>query len=131
MSLEHLSLLAFSPVKYLLIALGLLCVALGTLGVFFPVLPTTPFLLAATFLFARSSEKLNQWLLNHKWFGPYLYNYRMGLMTRTHKIRTLALMWVGLIFSAILIGKPIMWAVFAVIGIGVSIHISMLGRVAK
>ncbi|MDO5030847.1 MAG: YbaN family protein [Corynebacterium sp.] len=114
--------------KHLLIVLGLLCVGLGTLGVFLPLIPTTPFLLAATFFFARSSDRLNTWLLSHRWFGPYLRNYREGTMTTGHKVRTLTLMWAGLILSGVLAAKPVVWLTLAIIGVSVSIHIALLGK---
>jgi uncharacterized membrane protein YbaN (DUF454 family) len=67
-----------SIVKVLFIAGGTLCVALGMLGIFLPVLPTTPFLLLATFCYARSSARLHEWLLTNRWFGEYLKNYHKG-----------------------------------------------------
>ncbi|WP_299349206.1 YbaN family protein [uncultured Shimia sp.] len=50
--------------------LGLLCVALALVGIVLPLLPTVPFLLLAAFFFARSSEKLHNWLLSHPKLGP-------------------------------------------------------------
>lgn len=55
---------------------GLLMTALGIVGAFLPLLPTTPFLLVAVWCFSRSSPRLEQWLLNHKAFGPPLTNWR-------------------------------------------------------
>ena len=60
--------------KHLYIFGGLLCVGLGGLGVVTPGLPTTPFLLLASWLFYRSSPRLQQWLLN-SWLGKYIRNY--------------------------------------------------------
>ena len=60
--------------KYLYIVGGLLCVGLGGLGVVTPGLPTTPFLLLASWLFYRSSPRLQQWLLN-SWLGRYIRTY--------------------------------------------------------
>jgi len=58
--------------KLLLITLGLFCVGLALLGIFLPVLPTTPFLLLALACFAKSSIKLHDWLLTNKTFGPLI-----------------------------------------------------------
>ncbi len=58
------------------IALGVLNVALGTAGILLPLLPTTPFLLLAAFLFARSDERWHAWLLNHRYLGPYIHAFR-------------------------------------------------------
>lgn len=55
---------------------GLLMTALGIIGAFLPLLPTTPFLLVAVWCFSRSSPRLEQWLLNHRTFGPLLQNWR-------------------------------------------------------
>jgi len=58
--------------KPLLGALGITFVGLAILGVFLPLLPTTPFLLLALTCFSRSSEKMHEWILSHKIFGPHI-----------------------------------------------------------
>lgn len=69
--------------RYLYVGLGLVAVGLGALGVVVPGLPTTPFLLLASWLFYRSSPKLQQWLLR-SWLGKYIRGYqRRGGMTAT------------------------------------------------
>jgi uncharacterized membrane protein YbaN (DUF454 family) len=55
---------------------GLMMTALGIVGAFLPLLPTTPFLLLAVWCFSRSSPRLERWLLNHRTFGPPLANWR-------------------------------------------------------
>lgn len=62
--------------RALFLVLGLFFVGLGFVGVFLPVLPTTPFLILAVACFARSSERLEAWLLDHRHFGPTLRDWR-------------------------------------------------------
>ena len=54
---------------------GFTAVAVGAVGVILPLLPTTPFLLVAAFAFARSSERLSNWLHEHRTFGPLIINW--------------------------------------------------------
>ncbi len=61
--------------KPLLIILGLALVCLAVIGIFLPVLPTTPFLLLALACFAKSSDKLHDWLLTNKTFGPFIKHW--------------------------------------------------------
>jgi len=62
--------------RYLWAILGLLCLLLGMVGVVLPLLPTVPFLLLAAFLFARSSERLHNWLLSHPRLGPPIEDWQ-------------------------------------------------------
>lgn len=66
---------ATGPVRWLYLAVALVCIGLGTLGIIIPGLPTTPFLLLAAWAAARSSPRLHAWLFNHRWFGPPLRNW--------------------------------------------------------
>lgn len=56
--------------------LGIVSLALGTIGAFLPLLPTVPFVILATFCFARSSPRLEQWLVGHARFGPHIIAWR-------------------------------------------------------
>jgi uncharacterized membrane protein YbaN (DUF454 family) len=58
-----------------MIALGWLALALGFVGVFLPLLPTTPFVLLAAFFFSRGSERLHRWLRDHPRFGSYVRDW--------------------------------------------------------
>ncbi len=75
-------------------------VVLGVAGIILPLLPTTPFLLLAGFFFARSSERLNHWLLTHKHLGPYIHAFRnRSGLTRSQKIRIASSMTVTMAVS--------------------------------
>ena len=78
--------------KALLIAFGLLSLGLGALGVVVPGLPTTPFLLLASWCFYRSSQRLQDWLLK-SWLGTYIHSYhRRGGMTIAQKASSCGIM---------------------------------------
>lgn len=83
--------------KYILITCGFMSVGLGVLGIFLPVLPTTPFLLFAAFCFARSSDKFYRWLLDNRLFGPYLKGYiEKKSIPLGIKIYAITLLWLGI-----------------------------------
>lgn len=78
----------------------MVCVGLGVLGVIMPGLPTTPFLLLASWLFYRSSPRLQQWLLD-SWLGKYIRSYhRRGGMTITQKAGAVGTMAFFVLLSA-------------------------------
>ena len=83
--------------RLILASLGVLCIALGVIGVFVPGLPTTEFVLAASYLFARSSPRLERWLESHRWLGPPLRRFKETRgMPRQAKLIALTSMWTGL-----------------------------------
>ena len=81
---------------------GTICVALGAIGIVLPILPTTPFLLAAAACYYKSSERMHKWLLNNKWFGEYIRNYTegKGIPLKT-KIVAVSLLWITIGFSTV------------------------------
>ena len=116
--------------KYLYISLGILCVILGSIGVVTPVLPTTPFLLLAVFLFSRSSKNLHKRLLENKIFGKYLSNYFNNVpIPLKEKLISIAFLWAGLgaTFYFADLSRTV-FIILIVIGIAVSIHIATLGH---
>lgn len=85
--------------KYIFVTLGMIAVGLGTLGIVVPGLPTTPFLLLASWLFYRSSPRLQQWLLNSK-LGKYIRSYhRRGGMTFQQKAGAVGIMTAMVLLS--------------------------------
>jgi uncharacterized protein len=111
-------------VRPMLASLGVLCIALGVIGVFVPGLPTTEFVLAASYLFARSSPRLERWLESNRWFGPSLRRFRETRgMPRRAKMVALTSMWIGLsvsiyVLASVGVGAQIAAAVFGMIGTG-------------
>lgn len=102
------------------VVMGLICVGLGALGVILPGLPTTPFLLLASWLFYRSSERLQQWLLA-SWLGKYIrFYHRRGGMTATQKAGAVGTMAFFVLLSASVfipatsVARPIVLAASAV-----------------
>jgi len=109
----------------LLIVSGTLCVALAVLGMFLPILPTTPFLLLAAFCYARSSERFYQWLLTNRWCGEYIRNYQEGRgIPLGQKILTVLLLWLTIGYTALFV-VGVGWVRLILLGIavGVTIHL--------
>ncbi len=108
-----------------LVIAGLFFFFLGLIGIFIPLLPTTPFLLLSATCFFRGSEKLYQWLLNHRIFGEYIRNFRehRAIPLKT-KVLAITLLWITIILSVLFFTELlILDVVLIMIAIGVSIHI--------
>lgn len=96
-------------VRQVLLVVGWLAVVLGVIGIFLPVLPTTPFLLLAAACFVRSSRRVYQWLVEHPRLGPWLLDYLEGNgIPLKGKIYTLLTMWTSIGISCWLV--PLFWA---------------------
>lgn len=112
-------------IRYLLIVLGSLSLALGIIGIFLPLLPTTPFLLLAATLYVRSSEPLYQWLIHQKYLGTYIRNFRehRAIPLRA-KIISVSLVWGTLTYCAASINVPL-WGrlLFLILAVGITWHI--------
>ena len=127
-------------IRALWLSVGLVCVVLGAIGMVLPILPTTPFLLAAAACFCKSSTKMYDWLLSNKWFGEYIRNYRegRGLSMRT-KITALTVMWATIGISTVFLLNRLlppqlilpMQIVMIAVAVGVSIHILRLPTFKK
>lgn len=86
--------------KVLLNIIGSLAVILAILGIFLPLLPTTPFLLLASACYMRGSERMHRWLRTNKLFGAYLDNIESKKgMPLKGKIFTLAVLWLSMSYS--------------------------------
>ncbi|WP_232429376.1 YbaN family protein [Noviherbaspirillum autotrophicum] len=113
--------MATATVKILLNIIGILAVVLAILGIFLPLLPTTPFLLLASACFVRGSERLHGWLLTNRLFGEYLRNIeeKRGIPLKG-KVMTLILLWASLAFSIYTVRPLLLKGMLMAIGLGVS-----------
>lgn len=110
--------------RFILAALGILSLSLGVLGIILPVLPTTPFLLLASYLFLKSSLRLHDWLIHHRILGSYIYNYlTYRAIPKKTKILGISVLWATLSVSIYLVSHPYVTAVLVLVGIGVTIHL--------
>lgn len=96
-------------IRFALLAVGWLSVAFGVIGIFLPVLPTTPFLLLAAACFLRSSKRFYLWLVLHPRLGPWVRDYLDGQgIARKAKVYAIGLMWLSIALSCYLV--PLPWA---------------------
>ena len=111
--------------RYFLIIAGTIFLGFGLIGIFLPILPTTPFLLLSAACYARSSQKFYNWLMNNKWFGNYIKNYREGKgVPLKFKIVTILLLWITIFTSIYSIIDNFWIGMFLfMIGICVTVHI--------
>ena len=109
--------------RLLLNALGAACVVLALLGVFLPLLPTTPFLLLASACFARGSVRMHNWLRTNRLFGRYLRDWEDGRgLPARGKAAILLLMWGSMAWSMTRVG-PWLVGLLALIGLAVTVFL--------
>ena len=114
--------------RRLIATAGIVSVGVGIVGIFVPILPTTPFLLLAAYCFIRSSERLHQWLMNNRFFGAYVKNYTEGRgMPLRIKIATIMLLWITIGLTVIFgVDHLAVRIVLVLIAVAVTIHITMI-----
>ena len=106
---------------------GTITLILGIIGIFLPILPTTPFLLVSATAYAKSSSRFHHWLLHNKILGSYIRNYREGLgMPIVVKIFTLSFLWLMILIATLMV--QILWAqiMLVIIALAVSIHVILI-----
>lgn len=111
------------------VAAGTVSVLFGIAGVVLPMVPATPFLLLATFFYARSSPRFLRWLLEHRWLGPYISNYRERKpLTRRQLVSTLVTLWTSFAISIALVDIAAVRVLLIVIPTGVTIYLLRRNR---
>jgi uncharacterized membrane protein YbaN (DUF454 family) len=110
--------------RQLLLAAGTLSLAIGIVGIFVPILPTTPFLLLAAGCYLRSSQRFYNWLVGNRFFGNYIRNYieGRGIPVKV-KLFTITLLWVTIGISIWLVAKPLVTIILLIVAVGVTLHI--------
>jgi uncharacterized protein len=100
-------------------SLGWCAVALALAGVILPGLPTTVFVIAASYCFAKSSPRFNDWLHANRWLGPKLRRFaRHGGMPPSAKRAALAAMWTAVLLSTALLARTSPAAAIVTVSLG-------------
>ena len=119
--------------KGILVISGTFFLVLGIIGIFIPLLPTTPFLLLTAACYIRGSKKFYNRLIKNRWLGEYIKNYQQGKgIPLTVKLISIIFLWMAIIFSTILIVSNILiQIILIIIAIGVTIHIITIKTLDK
>ena len=119
--------------KGIYLVVGAISLAAGILGVFLPVLPTTPFILLSAWCFFRSSSKIYNWVISNERFGPTIENYQEGRgITRSTKIKAVVMMWLTISASIYFyITNTYLIAFLYIIAISVTVYLYKLPTLTK
>lgn len=119
--------------KGIYFTVGSISLLAGALGVFLPVIPTTPFILLSAWCFFQSSEKFYQWVVSNETFGPTIENYQEGKgITRRTKIRAVGMMWLTITLSVYFyISNLYLIAFLYLIAISVTIYLYRLPTIKE
>ena len=115
-------------VRWFLLALGMVSLATGVIGIFLPLIPTTGPLLLAAICFDRSSPRFHAWLMNNRYLGGYIKNYQEGRgLPMLQKVCTIGLLWSTILIS-IVFAVNALWGrvLLAAIAVAVTAHIVTL-----
>lgn len=114
--------------NFLLIACGWMSLALAVVGIFLPLLPTTPLVILAGYCFSKGSDRLHQWLLRRKTFGPMLLQWEQyGVISKKAKILSVGM--IVPLFTYTMIFVPIAWWIkLIVLAVGVWVVWFILSR---
>lgn len=119
------------PLRIIYYVIGLLMIVLAIIGAILPIMPTVPFLLVASWCFARSSPRFHNWLHSHKVFGPPIKQWEeQGVISPFVKILAVGGMSVGFC-SFLLITKPVLWLAICVAIVLILISVYILTRPSR
>ena len=110
--------------RIFLLVVGGISLALGIIGIFLPIMPTTPFLLLTAACYVRSSERFYRWLVSHPVLSKYILSYLDGKgVPRKVKYYTTLPLWVSLIVSSVIVPIWQVRVLLILIGVSVTIYI--------
>lgn len=111
----------------ILLICGFLLVALGFIGIVLPILPTTPFIIAAALCFSASLPVFAQKLEKSKYFGSYIRHYKdkTGIPFK-QKMQGILFLWAVLLISVVLSRSILVFCILCAVGVGVTIHIAFI-----
>jgi len=111
--------------KWLLFLCGMVLLGLAILGIFLPVLPTTPLLLLSAALFLRSHKGMYDWLMNHPKLGPYIRNFMIHKSIPLKiKVLSVSMVWLTLLNCAIFVAEHWVFRIFfLILAAAITIHI--------
>jgi uncharacterized membrane protein YbaN (DUF454 family) len=115
--------------KHLYLYFGFASISAGLVGIFLPVMPTTPFILLSIWFFHKTDSEFEQVILKNRWIGSHIRYYMQDRsMKRSFKWKTIVFVWLGLGISIYLQSNLYIRALLAVIGLAVTIHIALLNK---
>ncbi len=115
--------------KSVMIVIGCISLLIGILGIFIPLLPTTPFVLLSAWLFVRSSPRLHTWLTENRYLGEYVRNYQNNkALPLRMKATSIVLMWATILYAIFFVVEGRLWLqiLLFLIALAVSLHILTL-----
>jgi len=112
---------------------GTIALVIGAIGVFLPVIPTTPLVLLAAACYYRGSDRLHARILSSRWFGETIKNYQEGRgLTRDTKLRAVSMMWVMILISAwFFVSSLFVRVAMICVAIGVTVYLVRLPTLEK
>jgi uncharacterized membrane protein YbaN (DUF454 family) len=120
--------------RIFLIIVGCVSLVLGIIGIFLPMLPTTPFLLLSAAVWVKASPSLYEWLLNHRLLGEYIRNYRENRAIPLRvKIVSVSLVLITIGYCIFAVVDKWWWAqvLMALLAIAISWHILSFATLRK
>jgi hypothetical protein len=115
------------------IVVGTIALIIGAIGLFLPVIPTTPLVILAAACYYRGSDRLHNWILSSRWFGETIKNYQEGRgLTRNTKVRAISMMWVMILVSAwFFVSNLVVRVAIICVAIGVTVYLVRLPTLEK